>query len=404
MNHVRKSHEQSGSVLIIVLWVTFGLVALALYFANSMSIELRAADNRVSATEAEQAIMGAARYVSNVLANTQTPGALPDLTTYKYDAVPLGDATFWMIGRADQQQHQQQQTTTDVPVFGLSDENSKLNLNTSTAAMLQNLPNMTAELAAAIVDWRDDNENPEENGAESDFYLRKNPPYRCKNANFESVDELRLVNGAELKLLYGEDVNLNGILDLNENDGETTPPSDNRDGRLDRGILDYVTVFSRQPNSTNVYIGSPQLQQLITQTFGASRGRQILRQGTNGPAAPNSVLDFYFRSGMTSEEFQKIENTITATPTNIAYLTNLVNINTASEQVLACIPGLEEKASSIIAKRQSIAGNRTSMAWLKDLIDAQTAQKAGRFLTSRSASASFSTRAKARRRSFIART
>jgi hypothetical protein len=64
-------------VLIIVLWVAFGLVSLALYFAHSMSFELRAADNRVASVEAEQAIAGAARYVSNVLANAQQPGLLP---------------------------------------------------------------------------------------------------------------------------------------------------------------------------------------------------------------------------------------------------------------------------------------------------------------------------------------
>ena len=65
------TRSESASVLIIVLWVAFGLVALALYFANSMSMELRAADNRVAATEAEQAIMGAVRYVSNILAKLQ---------------------------------------------------------------------------------------------------------------------------------------------------------------------------------------------------------------------------------------------------------------------------------------------------------------------------------------------
>jgi hypothetical protein len=36
-------------VLIIVLWIAFGLVSLALYFANSMNFELRASDNRVCA-------------------------------------------------------------------------------------------------------------------------------------------------------------------------------------------------------------------------------------------------------------------------------------------------------------------------------------------------------------------
>ena len=37
----RRSSD-SASVLIIVLWIAFGLVSLALYFADSMSFELRA--------------------------------------------------------------------------------------------------------------------------------------------------------------------------------------------------------------------------------------------------------------------------------------------------------------------------------------------------------------------------
>ena len=55
------------SVLIIVLWIPIGLVSIALYFANSMTYELRAADNRVSGLAADQAIEGAARYVGYVL-------------------------------------------------------------------------------------------------------------------------------------------------------------------------------------------------------------------------------------------------------------------------------------------------------------------------------------------------
>ena len=51
--------RRQGSVLIIVLWVAFGLVSLTLYFANSMSFESRAADNRVASMEAEQAFEAA---------------------------------------------------------------------------------------------------------------------------------------------------------------------------------------------------------------------------------------------------------------------------------------------------------------------------------------------------------
>ena len=77
------TRSQRASVLIIVLWVAFGLVSLAIYFANSSSLELRAADNRVASLEAEQAIAGAARYLSNVLANLSEPGIPPDPATLK---------------------------------------------------------------------------------------------------------------------------------------------------------------------------------------------------------------------------------------------------------------------------------------------------------------------------------
>ena len=106
-----------GSVLIIVLWVCVGLVSIALYFANSMTYELRASDNRVSGLTADQAIEGASRYVSYVLFNYATNGAVPDPTEYSCEAVSIGDAKFWLIGRDTTSQDATGQIPTD-PAFG----------------------------------------------------------------------------------------------------------------------------------------------------------------------------------------------------------------------------------------------------------------------------------------------
>ena len=102
------STTRRGSVLIIVLWISLGLVTLAIYFANSMSMELRAADNQCAGGEADFAIDGAARYVNNILANFQSSGTtstgpLPDPNSYQFKAVAVGSATFWVIGRGDDQ-------------------------------------------------------------------------------------------------------------------------------------------------------------------------------------------------------------------------------------------------------------------------------------------------------------
>jgi hypothetical protein len=115
-----------GSILIIVLWVAFGLCSIALYFAHSMTLELRAADNQVAGVEAEQAIEGAALYVSNVLVNLQISNNMPSPSYFRADNVKVGNATFWLIGRDTNDLQTSAQG--DHPIWGLVDEASKVNL------------------------------------------------------------------------------------------------------------------------------------------------------------------------------------------------------------------------------------------------------------------------------------
>lgn len=370
-----------GAVLILVLWIAFGLVVLAIHFADSMRFELRAADNRTAAVAAEQAAEAAARYVKQVLQNQETNGILPDRTAYLSQEVAVGDAAFWLIGRPDEQDPLNQ------IVFALVDESSKLNLNTATSAMLQSLPlpNMTEQIADAIVDWRDADEDPGQDGAENEVYARLNPARTCKNARFETVEELRLVYGIELTDLYGEDVNRNGLLDPNEDDGDLTWPPDNRDGRLDPGLLEYVTVYSRQPNtqadgSAKTSVNNrQQLQTLFQSTFDQDRAQQLMAGYPQTPRF-NSVLAYYASSQLTDAEFRQVENQITAT--NAAVTEGLVNINTASEAVLECIPGIgTTNAPTIVAYRQSNPDELDSLAWVKEVLSTAAMTQAGPYVT-----------------------
>ncbi len=413
-----------GSVLIIVLWVSFGLVSLAIYFANSMSLEMRAADNQVASLEAEQAIEGAVRYVTNLLgnANSLAPGTMPDPHNFLCEAGQIGEGTFWLIGRTTNEL----QTLSGQAYFGLVDESSKLNLNTATLEMLEALPNMPPDVAASIIAWRSSSETNSAGGAESQVYLSLPYGYSCKHAPFETVEELRLIYGMNLELLYGEDSNLNGILDANENDGDLLPPYDNRDGRLEPGLFDYVTVYSREPNTTtngaarinvsNLSATSTNLEQLATllqqdagiddtrineifSSLGISRGGG--RGGAGGAGGGGgrgggntgagagagaggtqvkSVLEFYVRSKMTEQEFGAIANSITVT--NGSYISGLINVNTASQAVLSCVPGIgSNTAPSLVSYRQSNAGNSASIAWITNVLDPTNAIQAGPYLT-----------------------
>jgi len=382
-----------ASVLIIVLWVTIGLVSIALYFANSMNYELRAADNRVNGLSAEQAIEGAARYVAYALQLYATNGAMPDNTQFKCEAVPVGDAKFWLIGRDPNEGNSTE------PYFGLVDEGGKLNLNNVSTNVFQYLPNMTADFAGAIMDWRGTN------GVVSLDYTALG--YVPKNAPFETVDELRLVYGATEDLLAGEDLNRNGVLDANEKDL-------NNNGELDPGLLEYVTVYTREPNFhadgttlTNVNTATLTQIQALFQYAGTSSATRMAQSIYNSihpnPRNPrivnncNGLLDFCLRcknAGMSSGDFANLSATVT-TSTN-TYFRGRVNVNTASPDVLTALimgANVDEQtavsaAQTLVSYRQQNPDSLGSIAWVIDALGNNspvvTALARGNFVTTRS--------------------
>ena len=369
---VAPKRSEGGSVLILVLWISIGLVAIALYFANSMTFELRASDNRATGIAAEQAIEGAASYVGYVLSNFATNGAVPNNTQFSCAAVPVGDAHFWLIGRDPSG------TPATEPYFGLVDEASKLNLNRAGTNALSYLPNMTLDFADAIVDWRSTN------GSGNYALDYSSLGYTDKNSPFESVDELRLVYGATIDLLVGEDVNRNGVLDANETDV-------NGNGTLDPGLFEYVTVYSRQPNFhsdgtslTNVNLATEAQLRTFFQNAAVGNAGGLASSIYNrihprtGPANPFSgVLNFYLfcrNQGMSSVDFAKIYDNVTTT-TNL-YTNGLLNINTASATVMtALFMGLgvdqgtaQGAAQSLVTYRQQNPNNLNAISWIVDAL------------------------------------
>jgi hypothetical protein len=340
------------------MWVAFGLVSITLYFAHSMTMNLKAADNRVAALEADQAIEGGALYVSNILANRANMMTIPTADNFRAKAVKIGDATFWLVGRDTNDLQSSGQA--DEPFWGLVDEASKANLNYTDPSNFLNLPQMTVNLAAAMGDWATSNTTPSTGGAKSETYSALPTPYLCKNGPYETIEELRLVYGMNLDLLYGEDANFNGILDPNENDGMTLPPYDNQDGILDPGVFEYVTVWSHESSlGTN---GVTRVAVTDTAALGdlfRTNFPNLTRYLTNAGAA-DSVLEFYYLSKMAPGDFQQVEPYLMNTN-----LTGLINVNTATATALACISGIGlNLAPQVLSYRQSNPPQTPSVTWL----------------------------------------
>lgn len=83
----------------------------------------------------------------------------------------------------------------------IRDEGGKLPINTMSEELLNELLEeefdfdfgTARELSSTLLDWIDEDDRQRLNGAESDYYLRNNPPYRAANAPLQSLEELRLL-------------------------------------------------------------------------------------------------------------------------------------------------------------------------------------------------------------------
>ena len=306
-------------------------------------------------------------------------------------------------------------------IYGITDEESRLNVNTASNDELKKLYGMTPEVIAAIIDYRDDDNTVTPGGAEAEYYASLQPPYLPRNGPLLSVRELLMVRGVSRELLLGEDANQNGLLDPEEDDGDISNPPDNRDGILDSGWSGIMTVDSLVRNvnaagQSRVNVQSadepdlaavPGVSAELAKAIVAGRGQNRLEtlvdlldvsavvqqnapnvepQGRpQSPRSPNSSQGGPGRSGGASG-FQPAQ--IPGAPVQQATGPKLVsedllmtiaddltvaeerqqkgaiNINTASVAVLACLPRIEQElAQAIVSYRQS-SGFFPNVAWL----------------------------------------
>ncbi len=90
-------------------------------------------------------------------------------------------------------------------------EGGKVNINVVSEATLRKIiTQMGLEgegrdmVTDSILDWRDTDDFFRLNGAENDYYQSLKEPYRCKNGNLDSIEELLLVRGITPGLFYGK--------------------------------------------------------------------------------------------------------------------------------------------------------------------------------------------------------
>jgi competence ComEA-like helix-hairpin-helix protein len=277
--------------------------------------------------------------------------------------------------------------------YGISDEESRLNVNVASADELGSLYGMTPDVVAAILDWRDEDNTVTPGGAELEYYASLQPPSQPRNGPLQTVRELLMVRGVSRELFLGSAAHQNGLLATEGGDRDESPLD-----QLDRGWAGLLTVDSSVKDISasggeRVNIQSADERSLtgvrgitsdIARAIVAYRSQNQFKtvadlldvtaaqnpnqlggrssqvasgQDQSAPPpnvqSPNGPPSAPTGPKVVSEQLlMEIGDDLTVQ--NGEALAGVVNINTASLEVLACLPGVSrELAQAIISYRTS---------------------------------------------------
>jgi len=380
-----RTRHYPGTVLAAVLVVAALAATVAVSVLFMMRAEVGAEAARSRSEQAYNAAMSGMQFAMLLVAGSRDDPTVwydnPDILKNRLVFDDGSDQWYFTV-YADNQQDKEHSR------FGLTDEASKLNLNEADEETLRRMPALPGELVDALLDWRDQDGETRSEGAEQDYYDTLPQPYTVRNGPLRTIEEALLIKGFNAGVVYGEDANLNGLLDLNEDDGDDTFPPDDRDGSLNRGLYGLTTVWSWEPNTDRQGQARIDLNGAAAAIAGAGLSSSLMsfiaiyRAEGNRIAQPSDLVEMQYQVKQPHREFPELRPGDVVVPAfeeaDLAILMDrfttstgqkingLVNVNTARAEVLAALPGLDENlARQIVDVRTGLDPDaRGTTAWL----------------------------------------
>lgn len=235
-----------ATILILTLWILTFLSAIALSITYRMRIELKLARSELARAESVCIAKAGLIQAINVLNQDGTGyDALKEqwsnYTEQLYGINPFQEISVGKGSFNVSYVYEKDIFTGYERVFyGMQDEERKINVNKATQDMLESLlagrTSEPSEIATSIRAWRGDPELGEDILLKEDVYYKGlSKPYERKGKEIEHIEELLLVRGITGELLFGKDVDGDGVIDFNE-----------------KGIEQYLTVYGDEKGKVNI--------------------------------------------------------------------------------------------------------------------------------------------------------
>ena len=276
-------------------------------------------------------------------------------------------------------------------IYGISDEESRLNVNVASEEELGKLDGMTPDIVAAILDWRDEDNAVTPGGAELEYYASLQPPSQPRNGPIQTIRELLMVRGISPDLLFGAnggqppdlepgaapessldnfDAGWSNLLTVDSSVKDVTASGTDRvniqtaDERTLTGVRGITSDIAR---AIVAYRGQNRFESIADlldvtaaqnqNQFGARPGGDSTAQAQSAPPPDSQSLNGPAATPggpkvVSQDLLMDIADELTVQTGED--LKGAVNVNTASLEVLSCLPGItRDLAQAIISYRQS---------------------------------------------------
>ncbi|MEM1109522.1 MAG: helix-hairpin-helix domain-containing protein [Planctomycetota bacterium] len=374
---VTRHRARRGAVLVLVMWLLLIVGLLALGLSQSARVSASLGYGEVERVQArwlaragvEQAV---AALAFDGIGGDDGRGDLWYDSPEMFEDVALAtDFTFRVTAPSFEDAED-----ASAPRFGLDDEASRVSVNAERPRQFRRIPDIETAQADAILDWLDNNEAARPGGAERGYYSQLDFPYLIRNSAFRTHRELLLVRGIDAEAFFGEDGDLDGVLDRAENDGDESWPADTPDRTLELGLAGYTSVYAYELNTDP--LGAPRIDLSETDTdtlieqfnFTPALAEAVVEAGRSA----DNLFDFVGTrgDGEIEDEQQIDEITIEWLADFWEYLTleederlpGKVNVNTASRAVLETIPRMSANMAEDIISYRSSQGSFTGVGEL----------------------------------------
>lgn len=207
-----QTRSSTGSILVALLWCLALLSVLVIGILHSTRLDLQVGRLHTDRIQARYlALAGIEKTKALLYQNArERRGAAQSHNGLLFNApqhfkdIPFGRGTYRIFrgGRPEEG---------GGIVFGVDDEESRLNVNTAKADDLTRLQGLTPDIAASIVDWRDGDRTVTPGGAEMEYYRGMIPPSLPKDGPIGSLREMLMIRGVAGGPFLGEDTQLNGL-------------------------------------------------------------------------------------------------------------------------------------------------------------------------------------------------